>query len=92
MVQFSLVLNVAPSTVLVQLKTASAMSRLEMLRKWKEERELKRKLEAMERARSKPGFKVMHMAHSDLQLFQTQQALDKKAAMEAGKVSIVYYY
>lgn len=59
----------------------AALSRLERLKKWKEERELKRKLEAMERARSKPGFKVVSLKHEDHQLFQrtTVTSLSKKA-------------
>lgn len=59
------------------------MSRLERLQKWKEERELKRKLEAMERARTKPGFKVASIKHNDHQLFQTQTG--QKATLTSAK-------
>ncbi|XP_064624839.1 disks large-associated protein 5-like [Lineus longissimus] len=44
-----------------------ALSRKGMLAKWKEERELKRKLEA--RDRKKPGFKVVKVDHQDSDVF-----------------------
>ena len=60
------------------------MSRLERLKKWKEEKELKRKLDAMEKARSKPSFKVVHMTYKDIQLYQKDKAV-------SGKVAKVYF-
>jgi hypothetical protein len=49
------------------------MSRLEKLKKWRAERELKAKLEAMEKAKSKPGFQFKHLTHDDKDLFLRQQ-------------------
>lgn len=52
----------------------AAISRLDMLKKWKEERELKRKLEALEKGRNKPGFRVTHVNHDDKKLFKNEHS------------------
>ncbi|XP_076440855.1 uncharacterized protein LOC143280156 [Babylonia areolata] len=71
--------STAATPVVVTATQAAALSRLERLKKWKEERELKRKLEAMEKAKSKPGFKVVHIDHKDLHIYQTKPSAKQTA-------------
>ncbi|KAK7100679.1 hypothetical protein V1264_023588 [Littorina saxatilis] len=75
-----------PSGVGTPVNQKAALSRLERLKKWKEEKELKKKLEAMERARSKPGFKVAHLTHIDKDIFVVNSSCGQKTAQISKKV------
>ncbi|KAL8577103.1 hypothetical protein ACOMHN_049792 [Nucella lapillus] len=77
-----------PSAAGTPVTQNAGASRLVLLKKWKEERELKRKLEAMERAKSKPGFIVKHLNHNDIDLYNKMKAATAKTAAVKQTVAI----